>query len=368
MKEKYKQILKIWLIVFAVATLFKIVNTIDGSFLKSVFVLGFAPIEITSLILFVFVGNRGEEKIARYGIISILVYFVLYALYKWSVYDLTVLTSGSFMDKLLTAIYYASGSCITIFEYLAIFSFIKNYNDKIEKLKMGALICIISYTVLTFIAYLFISDSILLSDIRSCVGYVGALAKYAAIIFCLIDDNYVSKIFSSNNNEEKNDYSQPMDQETSMDLDSMNMHKEHHSEPDPFKVHVREEKHSDPDPFKVNVHEEKYSEPDPFKVNTQEENHFEEDPFKNNISEEKHAKVDPFEVSIHEDYHSQVNPFDMPKQSKNKFVVDIPGDIESAEDNLSDDSKKNEYINPFGMNESKGDGSNQDPTGFNNPF
>ena len=198
MEEKYKKILKIWLVLYIIFTIFKIINIFNDSLLKSVFSIGTYPLEITGLILFVYVANRGEEKIGRYGIISIIVFFVFYILYKLSVYDLDVSSSASFTNKICSIIYYTSNNCISIFEYMAIFSLIKG-NNKIEKYKLLALVGIVGFSLINLINNVFlITKSEFLTNIKYCLDYISTFAKYAAIIFYLTDDGYISNLFVNN--------------------------------------------------------------------------------------------------------------------------------------------------------------------------
>ena len=199
MKDNYKKILKIWLILYLIFTVFKIINTFDDSLLKSVFSIGTYPLQITSIILFVFVASRGEEKISKYGIISVIVFFAFYVLYKLSVYDLGVSSLVSFPSRICSIIYYTSNNCISILEYMAIFSLIKG-NDKIEKYKKVALACIVGFALINLINNLIPSTKgDFLTNIRYCLDYISTLAKYAAIIFYLTDEGYIPKLFTNDN-------------------------------------------------------------------------------------------------------------------------------------------------------------------------
>ena len=201
MSEGYKKILKIWLIVYVVFMAFRIINIFDDSIFKNVFSMGVYALNISSLILFVFVGNRGEDKIAKYGIIALIVYFVLTLGYKINIYDLGLSTyvDVGFKNKFFSILYYTNVDVITILEYMAILSLIKS-NEKTEKFEALAIVVLVILAAIDLKNNIFGSTpGDFMRKIILCLEYISPLAKYAAIIFCLIDDNYYSNIFVTPN-------------------------------------------------------------------------------------------------------------------------------------------------------------------------
>ncbi len=201
MSEGYKKILKIWFVVYAILAAFRIINIFDNTILKSIFSIGTYSLSITSLILFVFVGNRGEDKLAKYGIITLIVYFLLTVGYKTSIYDLGLSTyvDVGFKNKFFTIMYYACGNIITIFEYMAIFSLIKD-NEKTEKYKAISIVALVIFTIIDLKNDIFPKNpSAFINKMALCLQCISTFAKYAAIVFCLTDDKYYSNVFVTPN-------------------------------------------------------------------------------------------------------------------------------------------------------------------------
>ena len=201
MSEGYKKILKIWLIVYVVFMAFRMINIFDDSIFKNVFSMGVYALNISSLILFVFVGNRGEDKIAKYGIIALIVYFVLTLGYKTNIYDLGLSTyvDVGFKNKFFSILYYTNVDVITILEYMAILSLIKS-NEKTEKFEALAIVVLVILAAIDLKNNIFGSTpGDFMRKIILCLEYISPFAKYAAIIFCLVDDNYYSNIFVTPN-------------------------------------------------------------------------------------------------------------------------------------------------------------------------
>ena len=85
---------------------------------------------------------------------------------------------------------------------MAILSLIK-LDLKVEKYRKIAVICIIGAALLGLFNNLFLSSIksfktlSFVNNIRRSLNYTASLAKYAAIIFCLTHDNFVSNIFKT---------------------------------------------------------------------------------------------------------------------------------------------------------------------------
>ncbi len=195
MMNGHKLILKIWLGLYFVFTIFRIVHVYDSTILNGIFSIGTLPLQITSMILFVYVYERGDEGIGKIGIISVIISFSFYLLYKFSVYDLSNGSWVYFKDKICSLIYHTSGSCINICEYLAIFSLLQ-YNTKVEKYKLIAVACILIFSSIGLVNEIFPGAKFkFMGNIKTCLDYIGTLAKYAAIVFYLTSYDFVPTLF-----------------------------------------------------------------------------------------------------------------------------------------------------------------------------
>ena len=154
MKDGYKKILIIWLLLYVILAVLSTINTFNGTLDKSILSVGTYPLHISNVILFAFVGNRGEEKLCKIGIFSILIYLVLNILYNLSVFSFSVLSTTAIHNKILTIIYRADGNIITVCEYLALFSLIKG-NEKVETYKVIAMLGLIIFCLINLVNNIF---------------------------------------------------------------------------------------------------------------------------------------------------------------------------------------------------------------------
>lgn len=186
--NKAKDILKIWLILFIILTVFNIINTFNPTILPNIFSIGTYPLEITSMILFVYVYGKGEKNIAKFGIAAILIFFILNLLYKFNIYSLEL--NLSIKDKLLGSLYYLNNNLISIFRYLALFSLLKSPNSLIENLKKVSITCLSIYTLINLIINLVTpANIVLIRNIMYSFNYISSWALYTAIILYLLAKN-----------------------------------------------------------------------------------------------------------------------------------------------------------------------------------
>ena len=196
--EKAKKILKIWIILYLA---FTILNTIglfdifDNDIIKKILRIGPYPLNITSIILYFYVYTKGEEKIAKIGFYSLVIYFIMCILKTFDVYSLATTSikfidkEPSFIDILGTFIYYTSNYAIDICNCIAILSLIKTTNDKINDLKKISIISVICFALIGVVSNTFRAlDTTFMNNLRYIADYISATAKYGLIAIYLINN------------------------------------------------------------------------------------------------------------------------------------------------------------------------------------
>lgn len=207
-----KNILKLWLILFVIFTLFKIINTFDKTILTNVFSIGTFPLEMTSMILFFYVYSKGEKQIAKIGIISIIVFFIMNVLYNFNLFTFVLMDDSTIIDKIFSFVYYGSSGCITLFNYLALFSLIKTNDEKVIKLKQISIICIAIFLIINLIINLVASvRNNFIQNIAYSIDSIASCAEYTVIVLYLINkkDNNSANVINRPIQSTKNFIQQP---------------------------------------------------------------------------------------------------------------------------------------------------------------
>lgn len=208
--KKYKVFLKIWFvlyIIFTVVTLFNI--DISSLFYKVVSGLNITFSSLTSIILFSYVGIKGNDKIAKFGILSFILCKVIFLLNTFGIVGISTFTASTFFERFIASLYNLLLHCSYLAEILALFYLINS--DKINKYKSIVIKCMFFYMFINFFLNLGLVERLIFSNNLSiyykflmCINKallilysIIDVGKYAVIVFYLTDSAYAASSIPS---------------------------------------------------------------------------------------------------------------------------------------------------------------------------
>lgn len=197
MNDKSKLILKIWFILFTILFISKLLNTLNDSLLPNLSKISVNYLNIPSVILFAYVLDRGEEKIAKFGIISAIIYLIIGIMTSFKV--INILNSTSFVINVFSLLKIVSTYILLLFEFLALFSLMptnSNIVDKAKKIAIGSVI-LVSLLGVFFGIFSLKSQLAILRVLAN--GHIPDYFKYAVIILYLLNKVNDKSIQSTSN-------------------------------------------------------------------------------------------------------------------------------------------------------------------------
>ena len=147
MTQSSKSILKIGLLLYIVVEAITLLNHLKIEGLDFITKFYFISIPMSTIILLAYASDKGEEKLCNMGLLFIGINIVISLLYIFKVVDLSY-SGEKIIDKVALAARDISSGAISICGMLALFSIIPNKDDRIEILKVLAVICYIIFTII----------------------------------------------------------------------------------------------------------------------------------------------------------------------------------------------------------------------------
>ena len=204
-----KKVLKIFLLLFFVFTVFQILNDFNVSLPFKLGKLTPSYISVVYVLTFCFAYQNGDEDIAKIGIFLVIINFILSIISLFFMTNLIIKYSTLFVwiGRFISI----TNSINGLLYFVVLFNLINSNDDKVNLFKMITILLSVILIVMNILGDLFFKLSInkTFIQIHKLMSHILFFAEYSVFFFYLIikdNDTYINSIDNSlnNNNTESN--------------------------------------------------------------------------------------------------------------------------------------------------------------------
>lgn len=182
-----KTLLKIFLLAYGLLAVLSVLDSFNIKGLEEVLKISYISLPMTTVILLAYVMDRGDDGLAKIGILCLLVTMVITVLTSFGIVK-TTFESNDMTSKIVDTVRSIASGGLSICSMLALFSLIPVSDDRSSILKVTAVLAYVVYVLINVSGnFIDLHEIKFLTGVRSLCIHVSNFSEYAFIITYLLN-------------------------------------------------------------------------------------------------------------------------------------------------------------------------------------